>query len=155
MFKGYAADLDFKPGIELKTLSVKKGRRDFIVPYERGNADSTDTTHPTTTAEASVTIPATQKFQKAYSGKVDFSSFYSVNMREKADTGYSENFGNKAYRSFHGQDANHRWDMVLYVPETAISQELQNFPGLALLQADWMDQGYFHITLTCGSRLSN
>lgn len=146
---GYKLSLRFDPNLSRaevwKTDSKGSGS---IHPYSVGKTET-----KTQTATQVVLQIASTEFKKPYSGKFPFTGFYEVNVKEAAGTGYSYRFGGGAYRSFHGFDADSRWDMMVYLPETAIGNAEARFPGLITIQMDLMDQGYYHIDMICDSSI--
>ena len=148
-FKGYSAKLDFEAETTLSTVS----ENNMILTYKMGKQDSSEARPPVTTAKVSLTVP-TSAWKKPYSGTFAFTDFYEVNELNKAGGNFSAHLNSdKPYRSFHGHDKDQRWDMMVYFPDEVIGHAVDKFPGLAAMQADLMDQGYYFIELQCSSQL--
>lgn len=139
--------LDYDPALVLDDNWQKDAKGNtIIVPYTLGAADiGTETT-----VRVGIEIPNSQ-FRKPYSGRFLLTGLYDANSIEEAGSGYSYKFGGQAYRSFHGSDENGRWDAMVYIPDSVTGQTEKSFPGLLTIQMDLMDQGYYHIDLTCSS----
>ena len=136
--------LDFDPAASQETVWSNGS----IITYKLGSENGQNLT----SARVGFDIPSSE-FKAPYSGKTLLTALYEVNVLEKAGGGYSYKFNNEDYRSFHGHDQNQRWDAMVYIPNSVIGQNAKSFPGLATIQMDLMDQGYFHIDLNCSSEI--
>lgn len=144
------AYLDFDPSVTQETIWQKdpNGTGSSIITYKNG----TNNNGNNTTARVGLEIPSSQ-FKAPYSGRFLFTDFYDVNTVQKAGSGYSDKFDNQAYRLFHGHDKDQRWDMMVYIPDSIIGKDAKDFAGLATIQMDLMDQGYYHVDMTCSSTM--
>jgi len=139
--KAHAFEASFDPAVSLE--EVWKKNPDRIISYELGKDDKDGKS----TARATLTIPKGNSLE----GDYKFVSYYNVNTKEKAGSGYSNSdFGGEAYRSIHGSSKD-QMDMMFYYPESAVGQDLSNFSALVTYQPSFVDEGYMNVKMICQS----
>ena len=141
--------INFAPDRELASWAG-----DVSLPnYELGDKDDLGMTTAKATFFWSNGRRNAETDDNEYTGTFKLDGFYSVNVPGNANEGYSYHFDNQAYRGTHGYDKNSMWDLMFYYPESVVGKNKTSFKGLMTVQPDYVDQGYYHIEMTCKSTI--